>query len=489
MANSKPRITGEHFYKFFQCPHWLWYDIYGDFTKKKEIPPLVQMIYEGGIKHEKDAFAGRKFEEVKPELFKDLDEAFLATLELMKQGKNIYHGVLLYEDWAGIPDLLEARPVSELGGGAKSKFGDYYYVAYDVRENSYVRDDHKFQLVLYSLILEKLQGIMPREGYIINAEGEEKSFLIDQYVDYFHITRQNIEKILNGEKPAPFLKSGCKRTPWYSICLEDTQGCGDVSLIYRLSQSDQRQFYEAGIRTVNDLAEADINELYKKLPSWYFDKLARFQNQAQVLISQKPLVIKHTELPKVKWEVYFDVESDPTESVDYLFGFLVKDTQTGKQEYKYFFIDSKENEESVWKEMLDFVDTFQNDFVIYHYAAYEQHVFNRFSQRYGTAWDVVRKFKDNSIDLLNYVTESVILPLYFYSLKDVAKYIGFKWRDDQAGGAESVIWYNEYKEKGDKNILNRILEYNEDDVRATLSVKEWLEAQKPHKEKEELPEF
>lgn len=489
MPKNKRILTGEHFYKFFQCPHWLWYDLYEDASRKKTIPPLLQMIYEGGIKHKEKALASKKFDEVKPELFKDLDEAFLSTLELMKQGKNVFHGVLLDEDWAGMPDLLEKRPMSELGmPKAKSRFGDYYYVVYDIRDNSEMRDEYKFQLVLYSLILERIQGVLPREAYVINADGEEKSFFIEDFIDYFHVTKEQIEKILDGERPPPFLKSGCRRTPWYTICLEETEGCGDVSLVYRLSQQDQRQLYEVGIKTVKDLAEADINELYKKLPNLYFDKLMRFQNQAQVLLSKEPIVLKKPEFPKVKHEIYFDIESDPTEGIDYLLGFWIKDKNSKATDgkYKYFFAKDKSEEEKIWKELIDFIESF-DDFVIYHYAFYERKVFDRLSQRYGASWDTIKKFKDNSLDLLNYVTESVVLPLYFYGLKDVAKYIGYKWKDDQAGGAESVVWYNDWLEKGDKKILKRILDYNRDDVIATAVVKEWLETQRPKKEREVLP--
>ena len=64
----------------------------------------------------------------------------MATLEMMKKGKNIYHGVLMHEDWAGIPDLLEAR-------SGKSDLGDWYYVVYDVQNSLDMRDEYKFQLI------------------------------------------------------------------------------------------------------------------------------------------------------------------------------------------------------------------------------------------------------------------------------------------------------------------------------------------------------
>src|SRR3990167_9800418 len=110
-SKTKPyHLTGELFYKFFQCPHWILYDLYEDKQRMGKTPALMDMIHQDGLQHERAVVEARhkekKFEEIKPELYKDLDEAFLATLELMKQGKNIYHGVLMSENWVGIPDLL-----------------------------------------------------------------------------------------------------------------------------------------------------------------------------------------------------------------------------------------------------------------------------------------------------------------------------------------------------------------------------------------------
>ena len=73
-------LRAEHFYKFFQCPHWIWYDIYGDAKIKKHVPPLLDMIYKGKMVGVQTLKNHKKFEEIKPELFRDLDEAFMATL-------------------------------------------------------------------------------------------------------------------------------------------------------------------------------------------------------------------------------------------------------------------------------------------------------------------------------------------------------------------------------------------------------------------------
>lgn len=474
---DKPKLTADHFYKFFQCPHWIWYDIYGDQGKKRDMAPLLEIIYKGKMREAGSTLqAHKKFEEIKPELFRDLEEAFLATLELMKQGKNIYHGVLMSEDWVGIPDLLEARP-------GKSELGDFQYVVYDAQQSLDLRDEFKFPLVFYSLILERLQGVRPKEAYAIDINGNERAFTVDEFVDQFHLTRGQIERILDGEKPAPFLKSGCKRTPWYSLCLEGAQECNDVSLIHRLSQSDQRQLYNLGIHTIMDMASADVDDLHTKLEEWPYDKLIRFQNQAKVLMSGQPMIVKQQEFPQVRHEVYFDIESDPTRDVDYLLGVLTKDTETGETKYVAFLAKDKSEEPAMWKKFLDFLVTLE-DFVIYHYAYYENQVFNRMVVRYGAPSELINKFRENTIDLHVRFVDSVVLPVYFYTLKDIAQYIGFHWDDPNAGGAESVVWYNEWLASQDETILKKLLRYNEDDVRATLAIKEWLVQQKPSKGKE-----
>jgi predicted RecB family nuclease len=469
---EKQKLTGEHFYKFFQCPHWIWYDIYADSKDRKAPSPLLDIIYKGKVQQTGEALrTHKKFEELRPEQYRDLEEAYLATLALMREGKNIYHGVLMTEDWVGMPDLLEARP-------GKSKLGDHHYVAYDVQRSLELKDEQKFPLVFYSLILETIQGVRPREAYIMDPQGSERSFLVDDFVDQFHATREEIERILDGNKPAPFLKSGCKRTPWYSLCVEGARGCDDVSLVYRLSQADQRRLYRLDIRTVADLASADSDSLRMMLEDWPYDKIVRLQNQARVLMSGEPMVLRHPEFPDVATEIYLDVESDPTRDTDYLMGMLMRDTATGKTTYEYLAAETPDDEYTLWTAFLDRLAEWE-DFVIYHYAHYERQVFDRLAARYGASTALTAKFHERAYDLHAKVVDAVVLPLYFYTLKDIAKYIGYRWDDPEAGGAESVVWYDRWLTTGDRSYLDRVIRYNEDDVRATLLLRDWLAGLKP----------
>jgi len=72
----------------------------------------------------------------------------------------------------------------------------------------------------------------------------------------------------------------------------------------------------------------------------------------------------------------------------------------------------------------------------------------------------------------------LFLPTGSLRLKAVATALGFSWRDPEPGGENSLAWYRSAVGAGsatpDPEMAQRILRYNEDDVQATLAVREWL---------------
>jgi uncharacterized protein len=67
-------------------------------------------------------------------------------------------------------------------------------------------------------------------------------------------------------------------------------------------------------------------------------------------------------------------------------------------------------------------------------------------------------------------------PTFSYSIKQIAKQIGFRWRDTNPSGANSIAWYNEYLAHPEQEqLLTRILHYNEDECRAMVALKQFFE--------------
>jgi len=116
------------------------------------------------------------------------------------------------------------------------------------------------------------------------------------------------------------------------------------------------------------------------------------------------------------------------------------------------------------------------DVAIYYYSAYERTTYRQLQRKYP---DVITEealealfARANMIDLYSdFVIKSTDWPLGSYGIKAIAQYLGFEWRDETPSGALSIQWYNEYLTTGNEALLKRVLEYNEDDCKATLVVK------------------
>ena len=93
------------------------------------------------------------------------------------------------------------------------------------------------------------------------------------------------------------------------------------------------------------------------------------------------------------------------------------------------------------------------------------------------ACDLVR---EHFVDLFRYVRDSMVA-VDGLGLKVVAaKGAGFAWRDEEPNGLASQTWYETALHAGNADVRSaartRVLQYNEDDVRATFAVREWLES-------------
>lgn len=104
----------------------------------------------------------------------------------------------------------------------------------------------------------------------------------------------------------------------------------------------------------------------------------------------------------------------------------------------------------------------------------------RFAGRPGVPTvEQVRAFVDGPqwVDMFQAVSDQFICP-NGKGLKKIAPVAGFSWRDPEASGEASMSWYRlavGYDgATPDASQRTRLLEYNEDDVRATQVLREWM---------------
>ena len=441
---------------------------------------------EDGNLHEKEYISKVQVAEIRET---DPTKGVEETLSLMRKGAP-----LIYQGWLekridnviyrGRPDLLEKRP-------GKSIFGDWIYTPIDIKSSSTVKATHEQQLAFYSMILHSIQGHFPYKTAVVNRNFETIEVILDEKI--LQRTQRDIDEILSimrGKKPPTHISGSAKETPWYSECLREAENLRDISLIYKIRKDTAEALRNHGIDTLEKLALQDINAL-PKIPGATIDTLKKAKIQAQSLVEQKPIFIGAPEpIQETDLKLYFDIEGVKSLGVEYLFGFWVvgdpernyaRDgevvwSQKDKGKYfLYFLAEAPESESIMWNKFLNWLQCLPIDYKVYHYAKYEKETLTKLSKKYKGSENLSR-FQEKLVDLEKNVAKSVVFPLYFYSLKDIAKspFINFNWRHEKAGGSQSIFWYEQWLEAKDQLILQDIIDYNEDDVRATECLHIWM---------------
>ena len=458
-------LTEKTFFQYLKCPSWIYHKAEGKETDP--VHPLKERLLDDGLLPELQKHLLRGRPDVAEVTAEDTEEAFYQTLKFMKEGRGtIYGGMLLHGHWVGNPDVLEKVE-------GHSVFGRYYYVAADIKRSRVIRSDYKFQGCFYAELLAKIQKTKPVLGYIITPDEQALGYPIEEFESQYKLTLHEIERILAGEKPSHFLTSGCKQSPWFGVCQKESIDCDDLSVLNRVWRQEVACLKEQGIKTIDMLSKQSVGALSHRCPSLPVERLERMREQALAMVKKTHFIKQKMSLPKAETELFFDIESDPLRDVDYLFGVL--EAKKKKQTYHAFLARTKDEEPEMWQKFMTLIEKYP-DAPIYHYGTFEREVIERFQKRYGISETAKKALGKNMIDLNERVRPAVIFPLAFYSLKDIAQYLGFFWRDEEANGANSVLWFEEYvrSKTGKKKLLDRILHYNEDDVLATYHLKQWL---------------
>ena len=467
------RISASMFYKHDACPHWLYFDAYGDPRKKAKRSKFAEMLIQNGVLHEKNVIEGMRYVEVEG---KGTVGRAKATLELMRKGvERIYHGALINEEFVGEPDILERRD------GASSFFGPYHYVAIDIKSAERLSDSHKYQLACYGRLLESAQGVRPEEGYVLNASRTLVAFSLREFDAQFEAALVDMLSTLAGNPPPPHVSSGCKQSPWFKECVAFAEKGDDIALLYNVKKKVVHALRALGVRTVHDAAEMDVDAVLRQEPTLKRALMERIVLQARALIEKRHFVRKRLQLPEAPLEIFFDIEGDPLRQVEYLFGHLVR--RGDHEEYVHQLAEKPEDEWRMWEKFIDWVETLEGDYVVYHYGTYELTRITMLEKRHGGS-RALDRFRDRLVDLNEIVKDAIVFPLYFYSIKDIGKYIGYSRSGAIEGGGESVAVYEDWLATGNRKKLDAVIEYNTDDVIATRFLKDWLAHERLRHEKE-----
>lgn len=404
------------------------------------------------------------------------------TLMLMAQGVNcIYRGYLHHTlpvnfDNGNLPFLeLLAHPHLLVKVAGRSRWGEWQYMPVSIQLGRRPKPEYKILAAFYAQLLAVYQGSLPRQAEIILRRRNTYTVDLLEWLPRFHQTLADcVQTLMQPTEPEIFIsRQRCNLCHWYDHCYAIAQEQQHLSLVPGVTPSRYESLQTVGVLTIDSLAQLQAHQVSESMGAAIAEQL---QQQALALVEKRAMV-KGTKraypLPQSPMELYFDIEAEPEQNLDYLLGVVVVDREKKTDKFYGFLAHNIEEEGIIWQEFVDLIQTYPTA-PIYHFSEYERETIKRLAKLYGTPYKVRDKILEQCFDLHHYVVNHVICPVESYSLKSLASWLGFQWRDAQASGDQSVCWYDNWLTTGDRQFLELILRYNEDDCRATWVLKDWL---------------
>ena len=479
-------ITASILYDLVQCPKRVQLDLFGNPAERDEVSPFVEMLWQRGAQYESEVMESGGV--VALDLsHAEGDEKERLTFDAMKRGEPlIYSGRISADDLLGIPDLLRRVgsgyvPVDIKSGRGEETGGE--------DEDGKPKLHYAVQLALYVDVLERLGLSAGRYGIILDVHGDEIVYdlaatrgvrkvetLWDEYQAVLGTAKAIAAQSLVSKGA---LASSCKLCHWYSSCTAELRRSDDLTLIPVLGRAI-RDTMEPTLPTVAALAACDPDALIVKGKTPFkgvgADRLKTFHARAVLLTdpNAKPYLKAPIMLPVSDVEFFFDIEDDPLRDFTYLHGIVERrGGDTANERFIAFFTDDEtpEAEREAFAQSVAYLNSVPSA-TIWYYSKYERTLYRKLQARYPDVCsaDAIEALFDpaTAIDLYNdVVTKATEWPTNDQSIKTLAKYLGFAWRDTNPSGAASIEWFDRWVRDRDPAMKQRILDYNEDDCKAT----------------------
>jgi predicted RecB family nuclease len=309
---------------------------------------------------------------------------------------------------------------------------------------------------------------------------------------------QELERLLIIKRqPVEFYEpvgwTKCLGCGYTDRCWARAEKSGDVALVYCVDQSLARTLHSQGTCTRKELLanfdSASLSELkrpYGNREQRVGKAAERILKFADAMEKQQEIVLAAPAIPPHKNYVMFDLEGMPPhlDELDKIYLWGAQVFGENSSEFKVALSGfSADGDREGW---IGFLDKAKEIFETYgdipwvHWAPYEQTYLRRYVDRFGDLGGIASRVARNLLDLLTIARESVVLPLPSFSLKVVEDYVGFERKEAEFGGAWAMATFIEATETSDqgkrKELMDKIVAYNKEDLEATWAVFEWLRA-------------
>ena len=291
-------------------------------------------------------------------------------------------------------------------------------------------------------------------------------------------TRQIIEaiaSICHEEKPPRLvLNKHCPTCDFQSRCRKIAVEREDLSLLGAMTGKERAKCEEKGISTITQLSYGYRPRRRKrtKLTTLRVTPPVRHDHKLKALAIKKALthVVGSPSLSIDGTLVFMDVEGIPDRDFYYLIG--LRHVTKGEPAEHSFWADEAEKERDIWQECLRALKKIENPTIV-HYGAYESRFLKQMRERWKpTAEDAefVDRIIDRSVNLLGSIYGKIYFPTYSNGLKEITRWLGFKWTWPQASGSASSLLRRCWELTSDDDLRRKLIAYNIEDCRAAAVI-------------------
>ncbi len=474
----EPSIKASMLERFIKSPITVWCDLHVDDRHRDPPNAYQELLFRRGNQHQADV-TNDLFGTSVSESFRTEEEGFIRVLQLMALGTDAIGDMPVLCRPLG----LEGRPdVVRRVSGQPSVFGDHAYEIVEIKSARNIKRHHILQAALYNLILGEIQGTAPAEFHVVNGDTEMSTYAAADFADALDEAIAGLRRILSGA-PVPPVYGGAL-WPWEGHVDGLAVKVGDASIVPGVGASTRDRLGEIGLLTVDDVATADP-DLLTTVRGIGASKAARVGSAARAIRSGE--VVHRAPVTKMRLgatEVFIDLEGSTPElsedgiaTVNYLIGCLVRATNgdVSSDGFVPFFADGPDDEAANTRAFFAWAAGLP-DPVFYHWHNYERTHLTKMAERFSVPNDRSAFVFDRMVDLSPLTTNAFAFPTHGEGLKNIARHLGFEWRQDDVNALASVALYSQWVGSEAKNSVakQKILDYNEDDCRATMVVCDWL---------------
>jgi len=476
------QITASMLYDHVLCPHRVGLDIFGDPAERDAINPFVELLWERGHAFEQEVINALDLPVVNLKQVPPSERETQTLDAIAARAELIYGGRISAGNLLGEPDILMRSGSGYIPGDIKNGVG-----LSGRREDTKGKPQTHYAapLGLYTDILKRKALYGEGVAFVWDVHGEKVDYDLElargprisktMWQEYEGSLNEVRSIVARHVQTASALSVQCKLCHWRSHCFKEVVAKDDLTLIPELGRARRDALIEH-VNTVTALADIDLAGLINGNRSVVsgvglgmlqrLQARARFQKQPDA----KPYFTENVQLPSNTLELFFDVETDPTRDICYLHGFLERSNSDPQTEKYVSFIANEptpEAEKAAFSDAWNYVRT-RPASAMYFYSTGKKTTWWKLANRFpdvASDEEVAELFeREASVDLCRRVVCSKMQwPTYDFSIRTVASFLGFKWRDPDPSETASIQWYHKWLETGDPGIRTRIMEYNEDD--------------------------